>query len=215
MNDTLLHLALAASAGLFVGTAVGWLTRAKKAAMELQTAEGNWQPKLEQAAHKVKESEGQAASLKASLQNTQRLVLKSKHEAATAGTEIESLRERHEKTARTLSATRAERDEYANRLSQQQRFVLGAKQRIDDLNEEFSKSRDFYKAQLGSAIEQRHALERKIETMKSEQQSLTALLTAPAAQATRLKRAGASTKKTPNAIASSLKPRKKSPKRFA
>lgn len=178
MNELLIQLAPAAAGGLLVGALIAWLVRSTKADRELEIAQGNWQTKFEQALNKARASEGQAANLQASLEDTQRLVLKSKHAAASAGTEIESLKERHQTTAKTLSATRAERDEYATRVDQQQRFVVAAKQRITELNTEFSKSRDFYKTQLGSAIEQRHALERKIEALNSEQKSLTELLTA-------------------------------------
>ena len=178
MNEMILQIALAIAGGLLVGAVVSWTVRSRQASQELEIAQGNWQHKLEQAVNKARASEGQAANLQASLADTQRLVLKSKHAAATAGTEIESLKERHQSTAMTLSATRAERDEFASRVDQQQRFVHAAKLRINELNDEFSKSREFYKSQLGSAIEQRHALERKIESMSCEQKSLTELLTA-------------------------------------
>jgi len=178
MSEMILQFAATVAGGLLVGALAGWMIRTQNAARELEIAQGNWQKKLEQAVNKARASEGQAANLQASLADTQRLVLKSKHAAASAGTEIESLKERHENAAKELSATRAERDENASRCDQQQEFVVAAKQRINELNEEFAKSREFYKTQLGSAIEQRHALERKVEALNSEQKSLTELLAA-------------------------------------
>lgn len=178
MNEMILQLASAVAGGLFVGVLVGWMIRTSKASRELAIAQGNWQQKLENAVNKARASEGQAASLQASLADTQQLVLKSKHAAVSAGTEIESLKERHERLAKTLSGARAERDVFALRVDQQQQYVVTAKQRIAELNEEFSKSREFYKSQLGGAIEQRHALERKVESLESEHTSLTERLAA-------------------------------------
>lgn len=177
MSNLIMYIALAGAGGVLVGAMVAWLLRGGKAAQELETAEGNWQRKLDQAVSKARALDDQTTSLKVNLENTQRLALQSKYAAVSTSTELESLREKLKSLAQDLSAARAERDEYANRASEQQRFVVAAKKRVNELSEEFAKSREFYKAQLGNAIEQRHALERKIEALNSEQSSLASLLT--------------------------------------
>jgi predicted flap endonuclease-1-like 5' DNA nuclease len=182
MVELTIELGAALALGLIIGAAAAWLARGTAAVREMETAEGNWQRKLEQAVNKARALDDQTTSLKLNLEETQKIALKNKHTAVSAGTELESMRERAQTLAKELSATRAERDSYSEKLTQNQKFVIAAKARLNELTDEFEKSRRFYKSQLANAVDQRRELERKIEDLKSEQESLTTLLASSKAE---------------------------------
>jgi predicted nucleic acid-binding Zn-ribbon protein len=178
MSELIIQLALPAATGILAGALAAWLLRGGQAAREMEAAEGDWQRKLDQAINKARVLDDQATSLKVNLENTQRLALQNKHAAVSKSTELESLSEKTRSLTKEFCRVRSERDEYANRSEQQQRYISAARKRMAELNREFANSREFYKKQLESAVEQRHALERKIDSLRSEQASPASLLRA-------------------------------------
>ena len=182
MFGTVLDMVLGGAAGLVAGALAAWIARSAKADREMETANDNWRRKLEQASSKVRVLSDQASSLKVNLAETQQIAVKSRHSAMTTGTELESLRDRLTALARDLSAARAERDEYSNKASQGQQYVLTAKQKLEQQAAEFEKSRDFYKNQIAQAVDARQSLERKVERLQSEQDSLNTLLASAKAE---------------------------------
>ena len=182
MEGIVIQLALAAAGGLVLGALVAWILRGQKADREMEVAEGNWQRKFEQIKNQARVLTDQTTSLKVNLEATQQLALKNKHAAVSSSTELESVRERLRSLAQDLSAARAERDEFRSRMSRNQEVAVHSQRRVQEIATEFAKSRNFYKSQLGSAIEQRQGLERKITDLKSEQGSLTTLLASAKAE---------------------------------
>ena len=182
MVDLSIELGIAVAVGLAIGAAVAWIARGASAIREMETAEGNWQRKLDQAVTRARTLDDQATTLKVNLEETQKLALHNKHAAVSTGTELESMRERAQTLAKELSATRGERDAYNEKLTENQKFVIAAKKRLTELTEEFEKSREFYKGQLANAVEQRKEQDRRIEDLKSEQESLTTLLSSAKAE---------------------------------
>lgn len=178
MAEVLIELGVAGIAGLLVGAFVAWIVRSGRAAGEMETAEGNWQRKVDQAVNKARALDDQTTSLTVNLEATRKLALENQHAAVAASTELESMRERAESMAKEVSAARAERDEYSQRLTQNQKFVIAAKTRLNALTEEFEKSRQFYKSQIANGIAQRQGLERKVADLQSEHESLKTLLAA-------------------------------------
>lgn len=195
MVDLTIELAVALALGLLAGAVVAWIARGASAIRELETAEGNWQRKLDQAVSKARALDDQTTTLKVNLEETQKIALHNKHAAVSTGTELESMRERAQTLAKELSATRGERDAYSEKLTENQKFVMAARKRLTELTDEFEKSRHFYKGQLGNAVEQRKELERRIEDMKSEQESLRTLLSSAKAEHDAVNRMLASARK--------------------
>ncbi|MEM9208397.1 MAG: hypothetical protein AAGA61_04080, partial [Pseudomonadota bacterium] len=182
MEGIVIQLALAAAGGLLVGAVAAWVVRGQKADRELEVAEDNWQRKHEQIKNQARVLTDQTTSLKVNLEATQQLALQNKHAAVSSSTELESVRERLRTLAQDLSAARAERDEFRSRMTRTQHVAVLSQKRVQEIATEFAKSRHFYKTQLGSAIEQRQGLERKIGDLKSEQGSLTTLLASAKAE---------------------------------
>ena len=182
MEGIVIQLAAAAVGGITVGAIGAWILRGQKAGRELATAEDNWQRKLDQIKTQARVLTDQTTSLKVNLEATQQLALKNQHAAVSSSTELESFREKLRSIAQDLSAARAERDEFRNRMSRNQEVAVASQKRVQEIATEFAKSRNFYKSQLGNVIEQRQGLERKITDLKSEQSSLTTLLASAKAE---------------------------------
>ncbi len=182
MEGIVIQLALAAAGGLVIGAFTAWLMRGQKADREMEIAEDNWRRKLEQIKNQARVLTDQTTSLKVNLEATQQIAMQNKHAAVSSGTELESVKERLRSIAQDLSAARAERDEFRSRMTRNQQVAVHSQQRVQEIATEFAKSRNFYKSQLGSAIEQRQGLERKITDLKSEQGSLTTLLASAKAE---------------------------------
>ena len=182
MEGIVIQLAAAAVGGITVGAIGAWMLRGQKADKELETAEDNWQRKIDQIKTQARVLTDQTTSLKVNLEATQQLALKNQHAAVSSSTELESVREKLRSIAQDLSAARAERDEFRDRMSRNQEVAVASQKRVQEIATEFAKSRNFYKSQLGNVIEQRQGLERKISDLKSEQSSLTTLLASAKAE---------------------------------
>lgn len=184
MGGLALQFALVFAGGIATGGSIAWLLRSSRAERELETAEGNYQRKFEQLNSRARALGDESTSLRVNLEATQELALRSKHAAISSTTELETLRDELASMSRTLAATRAERDEYAQKLGEHQKLVVDARRRVDDLGNDFRKSQDFYKSELALALEKRRSLERAVADLESEQASLKAQLeTAEAEQA--------------------------------
>lgn len=182
MEALIWYVVIGAGAGVVCGASVAWVLRGSGANREIQIAEENWKRAVERAEAKARIATSQTATLKVNLEQTRKLLLENKHAAVSSCTELESAREKVQSLSKELSAAQAERDEYGRKYSDGQQYVLAAKRQIDGLTEEFEKSREFYKGQIGNAIERRQALEQKVDELSSEKESLTTLLTSAKAE---------------------------------
>ena len=182
MEGIVIQLAAAAVGGIAIGAIGAWALRGQKADRELETAEDNWQRKIDQIKTQARVLTDQTTSLKVNLEATQQLALKNQHAAVSSSTELESVREKLRSIAQDLSEARAERDEFRSRMSRNQEVAVASQKRVQEIATEFAKSRNFYKSQLGNVIEQRQGLERKITDLRSEQSSLTTLLASAKAE---------------------------------
>ena len=182
MEGIVIQLVAAAVGGIAIGAIGAWTLRGQKADRELETAEENWQRKIDQIKTQARVLTDQTTSLKVNLETTQKLALENQHAAVSSSTELESVREKLRSIAQDLSAARAERDEFRSRMSRSQEVAVASQKRVQEIATEFAKSRNFYKSQLGNVIEQRQGLERKITDLKSEQSSLTTLLASAKAE---------------------------------
>ena len=164
---------LAAAIG---GVIVGWLIRSLISSRSLNQMGDDWQRRFDLAVRQKDHVAAENESLKASIEAQQSVVSKHTHAAANTRTEIESLREKENSLSKNLFVLREERDEFENKLSRILALVNTQKQQVADQQAEFSKASDFYKDQLEGSVEQRSALEGKVEAAKSENESLRNLL---------------------------------------
>jgi predicted flap endonuclease-1-like 5' DNA nuclease len=164
---------LAAAIG---GVMVGWLIRSLLSSRSLDQMGVDWQQRFDQAVRQKDHLAAENESLKTSIAAQQAVVSKHARAAANTRTQLESLREKENSLSKSLFVLREERNEFENKLARVLALVNTQKQQIADQQAEFSKVSDFYKDQLEGSVEQRSALDTKIDAAKSENESLRNLL---------------------------------------
>ena len=101
-----------------------------------------------------------------------------RHEAAAEDirTQLESAREREKRLGRDLFTLRSEREDFKTRIATFQNALTAMKRQAEALSQEFVKSREFYKGELRKSFAQRLAAEQKLQDVRAEHQSFTAIL---------------------------------------
>jgi predicted flap endonuclease-1-like 5' DNA nuclease len=170
--QTGLYLSAAAGAGLILG----WIIRSLISSRSLNQMGDDWQRRFDQAARMKDQLAAENESLKTSIEAQEAVVHKHAQAAANTRTELESLREKVNALTKNTFVLGEERDEFKNKLARVMGLVNTQKQQIADEQAEFAKASDFYKGQLEGALEQRTALERRVDDSKSEHESLRNLM---------------------------------------
>ena len=176
MSDTIFQIALFTLGAAAIGGIVGWLVRAWQSKRGIDELGHEWQARIDAAVRQKNHLSAESISLKSSLEAERRIVQKHIQAAASSRTELASVREQSSALSKNLFVLGAERDELNEKLSRSQSVLNAANQRTREMQTEFAKATDFYKAQLENSVDQRNALERKIDAAKSEQDSLRNLL---------------------------------------
>ena len=164
--------------GAVSGALLAFLILSRLAGRKLEAVNEDWQLRVNKETDSVKRLVGENSSLRASLESEQAALSKFKHAALARSTELHSLQEKVSAQSKQLSSLATERDSLGQRLQLIHRSFVGARHRVGELESEFGKSREFYKAQIMNAVEQRQSLERKMEDAQSEQRLLEDSLSA-------------------------------------
>jgi len=170
--QTGLYLSAAAGAGVILG----WIIRSLISGRSLNQVGDDWQRRFDQAVRIKDQLAAENESLKTSIEAQEAVVHKHAQAAANTRTELESLREKVNALTKNTFVLGEERDELKNKLARVMGLVNTQKQQIADEQAEFAKASDFYKGQLEGALEQRTALERRVDDSKSEHESLRNLM---------------------------------------
>jgi chromosome segregation ATPase len=158
------------------GGLLGWIIRGRQSSQDLNQLGDDWQIRLKKAVEHNENLKSEILKMKTSMDVAKGIVEKHVLAAGKSRTEIESLREKQNALQKNLFVIGAERDELKGQLANHQNVLNAAKQRIVELQAESGKGLEIYKAQLKTEVEERKALQRKVEDAKSEQQSLNNLL---------------------------------------
>ena len=161
-----------------LGGLIGWSVRGRQSGQSLNKLGKDWQLRFDKANRQNENLKAEVSSLKTSVEAAKTIVQKHSAAAAMSRTAIESLRAKESTVSKNLFQVSAERDELKARMANHQNVVSNEKQRIAALQAELDKGLGFYKTQLEAGVEERKLLQRKVDDAKSEQQSLSNLLTA-------------------------------------
>lgn len=164
--------------GAACGALLTFFVLARLAGRKLEVVNEDWEQRLNKETENAKRLVGENDSLRVSLENEQASLSKFKHAALARSTELHTLQEQVSAQSDQLTSLAAERDALGERLQLIHRSFVGARHRVSELESEFGKSREFYKAQIMTAVGQRQSLEQKIEDAQSEQNSLEDRLSA-------------------------------------
>ena len=165
-----------------LGGLIGWSVRGRQSGQSLNKLGEDWQLRFDKASRQNKNLQAEVSSLKTSVEAAKTIVQKHSAAATMSRTAIESLRAKESTVSKNLFQVSAERDELKTRMANHQNVVSNEKQRIAALQAELDKGLGFYKSQLEAGVEERKLLQRKVDDAKSEQQSLSNLLTAARAE---------------------------------
>lgn len=182
MTGSIVETAFALLAGAIIAGLIVWLVRSRQSTRDLDQQGDAFHVRLDSAEQDRNRLSAENITLKSSLQAERATIQKHQQAAGRSRTELESLREKGNTLTRNLFVLGAERDELNQQLSRNQNTLNASRRRVEELQEEFDKVGEFYKTQLAAAVDQREALERKIEAAKSEQDSLRNLLMASKAE---------------------------------
>lgn len=171
-----LQIALWIGLGIVIGAFLALLVLGRLAERKLAAVDDDWQTRLDAEKQTVKRVKGENDSLQAELRAERDLLAKFKHGTVARSTELQSAHETVNHQTQALNTVTAERDALHSKLQEIHRSFVAARHRVSELEDEFVKSREFYKGQLMSAFSQRQELERTLESTKSEHEALNTLL---------------------------------------
>lgn len=161
---------------LGAGAALGWLLRGTQGNSRVQQVTDDWQRRVDDLIRHRDRLISESANLRNSIESLQGQVHRQEVAVAKGRTELESANERAKQLSRDLFTLRSEREEFKNKMTAFQNAVTTFKRQSTELQSEFLKSREFYKAELAKSFEKRKELESKLDEAKHDHESFANLL---------------------------------------
>ena len=168
----LIMLGTGAVAGLLAWVARSWF--AKRQTIELID---DWESRVDELSRKHDSLRAEANKYRSIIETQQATISEKETAAQRSSTSLNSALEKINSLSKDLFTLRAEREDSKQKLVTFQNALNSVRGQSQELQREFIKSRDFYKAELKKAFEKRQALEVRIDNAQAEQDSLRNLLT--------------------------------------
>jgi predicted flap endonuclease-1-like 5' DNA nuclease len=178
MEGSTLQFALLLLAAAVTGAVVGWLIRGATRRRRIDQLNDEWQTKLDDFIRQRDRLTTEIASLRSTIESQQADIHKHEIAVAKVRTELESAYEKEKMMSKSIFTLRAEREDFKNKVVQFQNALVSVKRQSAELQSEFIKSGDFYKAELAKAFEKRKTLEANVSNAKLEHESFSNLLQA-------------------------------------
>ena len=166
MNGEIFPIALYAIGGCILGVLIGWsaqLVREKRRDSQVASAiQGQLDEVIDQRNNLARDYTLLRSQFK-------------KHEAASAKqrAKLKSVLEKSKLLAKNVRILRKERENTKSKLGTLQNTVALLKQQTSDLQDEFHKTRKFYKRELLKSLQKRKDLEEEILAARAEQESFS------------------------------------------
>jgi predicted flap endonuclease-1-like 5' DNA nuclease len=177
-------LELTMETGLFLlataafGLVIGWAIRGVSGKRLIAQLVDDWQEKVDQLIRQKTRSTVEISGLLTTIESQEALVHRHELAVEKARTNLQSEFENTKSLKKDIFTLRSEREDFKHKLSIFQDALVLVKQRAAELQTEFIKSGDFYKAELAKSFEKRKLLEAKINDAKLEHSSFSNLLQA-------------------------------------
>ena len=171
-NTLLILLGTGAVAGLLTWLARSWI--AKRQTIDLIE---EWESRVDDLTRKRNSLQAEAKKYCAIIETQQAAIHQNEQAVQRSNASLNSAVEKINSLSKDLFTLRAEREDSKQKLATFQNAVTSVRLQSQELQREFIKSRNFYKAELKKAFEKRQALEVRIDNAKAEQDSLRNLLT--------------------------------------
>ena len=178
MSPVSSEIALFTIAALLVGVSIGGLIRHLFSNRRIDRLNEDWQTKLDDAIRQRDRLTAEIAALRTTIDNHQAVVHQHEMTVARVQTELQSAHEKEKLLTRNIFTLRSEREDFKNKVVTFQNALASLKRQSAELQTEFIKSGNFYKAELTKAFEKRKALEEKLQNSRLEYESFNNLLQA-------------------------------------
>jgi predicted flap endonuclease-1-like 5' DNA nuclease len=159
-----------------VGVVLGWAIGALQAKGRIRRLTDEWQLKLDNFVRQRDRLTTETANLRTTIEQQQGAIHRAEVASAKGRTELESSRERIKQLSKDIFTLRSEREDFKTRVREIQNQMSLTKYQSEELQTEFLKSREFYKAELTKSFERRKDVEDKLEMARAEQESFSNLL---------------------------------------
>ena len=160
-----------------VAALVAWLVRSMIAKRQTRQLIEEWETRVDDLSRKRDTLLAEANKNRATIEAQQAETYQAEQAVQRSNTSLNSAQEKINSLSKDLFTLRAEREDSKLKLVTFQNALNSVQKQSQELQREFIKSRDFYKAELKKAFEKRQALEVSMDNSKAEQDSLRNLLT--------------------------------------
>ncbi|MDJ0939718.1 MAG: hypothetical protein QNJ00_08125 [Woeseiaceae bacterium] len=176
MAESVLEIAAFLAGALIAGIGIGWLVNAMIGRRRVETLNEDWQAQVDEVSRERDRRVVEIDKLRTTIEEQQALVHRHEMAVNRGKTELESAREKENRMTKDIFTLKAEREDAKTKILQFQQALHTVQQQTQDLQNEFIKSREFYKGELTKAFEKRKALETKLEDAHAEHESFANLL---------------------------------------
>ena len=163
---------------LLGGSVVGWLIRSAFSHSRISQLNDDWQAQLDDAVRQRDRLTAETTTLRTSIEAQEAVIHQRDLSVKMTRVELESALEKEKLLTKNVFTLRAEREDFKTKVATFQNGLASLKRQSAELQNEFVKSGEFYKAELAKAFEKRKALEEKLENSKAEYESFSNLLLA-------------------------------------
>lgn len=160
-----------------VASLLAWLVRSMIANRQSSELIDEWESRVDHLTRKRDNLVAEANKYRVTIETQQAEIHQSQQAVRHAKTSLNSAVEKINSLSKDLFTLRAERDDSKLKLVTFQNALNSVRNQSQELQREFIKSRNFYKAELKKAFEKRQALEVSVDNARAEQDSLRNLLT--------------------------------------
>ncbi len=166
---------------MLLGTAalaavIGWLGRSMIASRQTGQLVDEWETRVDDLARKRDGLVAEANKYRATIDAQQLEIQKHAQALKRSTTSLHSAEAKINALTKDIFTLRTEREDSKQKLVTFQNALNSVKHQSQELQQEFIKSREFYKGELKKAFEKRKALQASIENADAEQDSLRNLL---------------------------------------
>lgn len=178
-----------------VGVVIGWAIGALQSQSRIRRMSDDWQLKLDNFVGQRDRLITETVGLRKTVESQQSDIHRAEVALSRARTDVESGRERNTQLSKGLFTLRSEREDFKTRMSEFQQQMLAMKRQSMELQSEFVKSREFYKAELTKSFGKRKDAQEKLKNARAEQESFSNLLESSQSEHESVNRMLASAKK--------------------
>jgi predicted flap endonuclease-1-like 5' DNA nuclease len=158
------------------GAALGWLLCNTLSRSSISRLNDNWETQLDDVVRQKDRMTAEATTLRTSIEAQEAVIHQRDMAVTKIRTELNSALEKEKLLTKNVFTLRAEREDFKTKVVTFQNALASLKRQSANLQTEFLKSGDFYKAQLAKSFEKRKELQDKLENSRAEYESFTKLL---------------------------------------